>query len=198
MVQAGLNTRQASASFQFTVMPPLYIWSGLLTHISRELNISNQSRKLYWYIVLQKDQRVRFHLCPRGPSWAPAILGSGGLLSRQKTQWPTLQGSPKQPLRTPSKTKPLANITRRRWTRGTRQVLSLIQISHTEKWQDPRLLSNTPLWYFPRVKFLFEIREMPCLERKHGGDRNIKHSLKAGSSHLNTVNPLLLLLPLFR
>lgn len=146
-------------------MPPFYIWSRLLTHIPRELNISNQSRELYWFIVLQKGRGVRFHLCPWGPSGAPAVLGSGELLSRQKTQWPTLQDSPKQPLRTASKTKPLTEI-RRRWTRGTDRC-PLWSKSHPWKNGKTHVSCPTlPLWYFPRVKFLFEIREMLCLERK--------------------------------
>lgn len=176
-------------------MTPFYTWSRLLIHIPRQLNISNQSQKLYWFIVLQKDSSVSFQLCPWGPSWAPAVLGSGALLSRQKTQWPTLLDAPKQPLRTASKTKPLTEI--RRMNPWHRQVPSLIQISHMEKWQDPRLLPNTPLVTLSRSEIsLWNQGNAPFGEETQG-DRNIKHSHKAGSSHLNTINPLLLLLPLF-
>lgn len=131
-------------------MPPFYIWPRLLMHIPGELNISNQSWKLYWFIVLQKDQGVRFHLCLWGPSWAPAVLGSGGLLSRQKTQWPTLQDSPKQPLTTASKTKPLTEITRRRWTWGIDRC-PLWSKSHTQKSDKSHV--SCPLWYFPLWNF---------------------------------------------
>lgn len=88
--QGSIPSRHLPPSTSLWCLPYLEAWCTC----SGELNVCHQSKTV---LVRSPEKGPECQLSPflRGPGRAPA---SGSSFSRQKTQWPTLQDSQKQPL----------------------------------------------------------------------------------------------------